>query len=240
MCDPLTIAGIALTGGSLAANTIANNKIQNARNDVMAAERIRQNRFDQEADALNAQSQNRYLDFEGQQGDRASELGQYFADQQIDAGNQNAAASDQMLVPQSGSDIVVREEAKKRDEARDFTNDLGMKLGNLRAFGDVMGTIGREQAKDASLIGQINKFKMGSQGVVPFELEGANSAGSGMKLLGDVLGLAGNLTMTAGLSKGQKFPDAPPTPAEDPWWGLRGKGESGNLYSLYKNKTGLF
>ena len=40
MCDPITIAGIALTVGSTVANTIAQNKVQAARNNAMAAERI--------------------------------------------------------------------------------------------------------------------------------------------------------------------------------------------------------
>lgn len=42
MCDPITIAGIALTAGSTIANTIAANRVQRARDDALAAERIRQ------------------------------------------------------------------------------------------------------------------------------------------------------------------------------------------------------
>ena len=141
MCDPITLTGIALAGGSLAANTIANNKIQNARNNVLATERLRQGRLDQEAQALNTQSQDRYVDFEGQQADRAGELGDYFAGQQIEAGNANTAANTEMIAPQSGSAVTVREEAKQRGKARDFTEQQGRALGDLRSFGDLLGDL---------------------------------------------------------------------------------------------------
>jgi hypothetical protein len=41
MCDPLTIAGVALTGLSTGLNAAAQSKVANAREDAMAAERIR-------------------------------------------------------------------------------------------------------------------------------------------------------------------------------------------------------
>lgn len=207
MCDPITIAGIALTAGSTVANTLATNKVQKARDDALAAERIRQSGYDQETSALNEQSRARYDDFGGQQDAKANELGQYFSGQQVDAGNQNAAATAETTVPQSGSDLVVREEAKQRGQARDYTDKTGAALGNLRAFGDVLGGISRDQARDASLIGQIGGFKTGSSNVVPLELDQANQAGSGLKLFGDILGLGGSIAVGKGLS-GKMVPSA--------------------------------
>lgn len=235
ICDPLTIAGIALTAGSTVANTMAQNKIQNARDDAMAAERIRQQSLNREAAALNTQSQDRYQDFSGQQDEKATQLGDYFAQQQIEAGDANAQNAAEMIMPQSGSNIVVQEEAKKRGEARDFTNKNAKNLGNLRAFGDVIGDIGRNQARDASLIGQIGGFKQGSSGVLPYELEAANSAGNGLKMFGDILNLGGGLAVNAGLSKGNYFPTAPSTPSA-----LSAPKQSKSLYDLYSSKKGLF
>lgn len=203
ICDPLTIAGIGLSVGSVAANTMAQSKVQKARDDALAAERIRQRGYDQETDALNAQSRDRYKDFAGQQDQKAQQLGDYFAGQKIEQGSANQAAAQEMAastVPQSSSNLVVAEEGKQKQKATDYAEAQGQALGNLRAFGDLMGDIGRKQARDASEIGQINSFKRGSSAVLPYELEAANSKGSGMKLFGDLLGMAGNVTTAAGLS----------------------------------------
>jgi len=204
MCDPITIAGAALLAGSTVANQVAANRVQKARDNAMAAERTRQNAFDQQAQALNTRSQDRYQDFSGQQDDKASELGQYFTDQQIEQGNANQQAVAEQTIPQSGSNVVVAEEAKQRGEARNYANQQGEALGELRSFGDLIGQIGRSQARDASEIGQIGGFKRGSSNVLPFELEAANSAGSGAQLFGDILGLGGSLAMGKGLSAGAK------------------------------------
>lgn len=219
MCDPLTIAGAALLAGSTVANQIGANRVARARDNAMAAERIRQGGLDDQAFALNEQSQDRYQDFGDQQADRAGELGQYFTDQQIEADN-NASAVAEQVIPQSGSNVVVAEEAKKRGEARAYANQQGEALGNLRSFGDLLGGIGREQARDAGQIGQIAGFKRGSANVLPFELEAANSAGSTAQMFGDILGLGGSVALGAGLSAG-----APA--AADPWAGMRSVGKMG-------------
>lgn len=213
MCDPLTIAGIALTAGSTIANTIGANRVQKARDDALAAERIRQRQLDQEAEALNVGARDRYENFEGKQEEKASQLGDYFTEQAAEAGAGNAAAAQSML-PTSGSAITVREEAKQRAGAKDFTDQQGQALGQMRSFGDLLGGIGRNQARDATTIGQIGGFKKGSSGIVPLELEAANSAGDGAKFFGDLMGLGGSLAMNAGLSSAKP----------DPWSGMRSIG----------------
>lgn len=205
MCDPITIAGIALTGASTVANTIAQGKVNSARNDALAAERIRQNSLDQEAEALNVQSRDRYNDFEGQQGDKASELGQYFTDQKIENSDANTAAVQEQVAPQSGSALTIREEGKQRGKADAYATQQGQALGNLRSFGDLLGGISREQAQDASMIGQIGGFKRGSSSITPLELEAANEKGAGLKIFGDVLGLGGSLLTSKGLGGQQTY-----------------------------------
>ncbi len=199
MCDPLTIAGVALTAGSTVANSMAASKVARAREDAMAAERIRQNGLDREAQALNVQSQDRYQDFSGQEEKAATKLADYFTGQQV------AEPSAEAALPTSASNVVVAEEQKQRAKARDFTDKTGTALGRLRAFGDVLGENSRLQARDASQIGQIGGFKRGSSNVMAYELDAANQKGNGLKLFGDVLGGLGGLSLNAGLSGATPF-----------------------------------
>lgn len=250
MCDPLTIGGIALSIGSTVANTMAQNKVQKARDEALAAERIRQNKLDQEAQALNVQSQDRYQGFEGKQEDRSKQLGDYFASQQIEANDAANAGTQAMVLPQSGSNVTVQEEAKQRGQARDFTDKTGAALGELRSFGDLLGGISRDQARDATQVGVLGGFKRGSSNVVPYELEAANQAGNGMKLFGDVLGLGGGLALNSGLS-GAKLPGLgggksavstfPSAPGASNFVGPNlQRPVSSSLYNLYNNKGGMF
>lgn len=196
MCDPLTIAGLALTAGSTVANYAANQKIQSARNDALAAERIRQKGFDREAEAVNATSQDRFTNVEGQVQQEATKLGDYFAGQ-----NATAPAADAMPTT-TGSNITVQEEARQRSKAKASTDASGRALGQLRSFGDVLGGISRGQARDAGQVAQIGGFKTGSSGVLPYELEAANSKGAGLQMLGDILGGLGSVAVPAGLMGG--------------------------------------
>lgn len=210
MCDPLSIAGLVMTVGSTVANTMAADQQAKARAAAMETERHRQGRLDQENEALNLTSRDRYEDFEGQQEERGSKLADYFTDGEATAeANQHAVNA---MLPTSGSDITVREEQKQSGLAKSFTDQQGQALGQLRAFGDVLGGIGRDQARDASSIGQINSFKRASSGIMPLELEAANQKGAGARMLGDVLGLGGGLLMNGGFggnSGVNYFPKAP-------------------------------
>jgi hypothetical protein len=196
MCTPLAIAGVALSAGSAVANAAAASKAASARNDALAAERIRQQGYDRETDALNLQSQDRYKDFEGQQDEKAATLGDYFAGQQTTEPTPAAA------LPTSQSTVTVQEEGKQRGIARDFTDKAGQALGDLRAFGDLLGGIGRLQARDASQIGQIGGFKRGSSNVLPIELDAASQQGGGLRTLGDILGGVGSAATSFGLGGG--------------------------------------
>lgn len=194
MCDPLTIAGIALTAGSTVMNSIGASKAAAARDDALAAERVRQKSLDSEAQTLNTQSQDRYQDFSGQQDAQSQQLGDFFQNQTV------AEPTTAEALPTSTSNITVQEEANQRAKARDFTGHQAAALGNLRAFGDLLGGIGRQQARDASLVGQIGGFKTGSSNVLPLELDEASHKGDGFKLFGDILGGLGSVATMGGMS----------------------------------------
>lgn len=197
MCDPITIAGAALTAISTGANAIAQNKVAAARNDALHAERIRQRGFDQEAAALNAHSQDQYQDFGGQQAQKSSSLADYFTQAQ-----QTPEPTAAQALPASSSNLVVNEEAAQRADARASTDKSAAALGQLRSFGDVLGDLSRTQARDAGYIGQIGSFKKGSSAVLPYELDAASQKANGLKLFADITGGLGSIGTAYGISKG--------------------------------------
>jgi hypothetical protein len=195
MCDPLTIAGIALSAGSTALNTVANNKAASARADALRAERTRQSGLDQQADAVNARSQGRYENFDEKQAQTASDLGSYLAAQTTP----EAAPAETAPIADT-SQITVQEEARQKGKARASTDATAVSLGNLRSFGDLLGEISRGQARDAGEIGQIGGFKAGYANVLPYDLEAAANKGAGLRTFADLAGGAGSLALGAGLS----------------------------------------
>lgn len=174
---------------------MAQNKIAGERKGAMTAERIRQRQLDQEASGINAQSQSRYNDFEGQQGDKAQQLGDYFGEQAPSTPNTEEA-------PASDSNIVNAEIKKQQGKSAAYGKQQDESLGQLRSFGDLMGGIGRLQARDASQIGILGDFKRNSANVLPLELDAANSAGNDLKLFGDIMGGLGSIGVSAGLGGG--------------------------------------
>ncbi len=196
MCDPLTIAGIALTAGATAANTVANNQVAQARADALAAERIRQQGLDQQAAAVNETARGRYDNFGDQQGQKSQELGDYLAAQSADTPAPTEA------VPTTSSNITVQEMNRQSAKAKGETNASAAAGGELRSFGDLLGNLSRSDARDAGTIGQIGGFKRGWAGVLPLTLEAAAQKGAGLRTLADVMGGFGSIATGAGLSGG--------------------------------------
>jgi hypothetical protein len=152
--------------------------------------------LDQEAQAVNTKSQDRYQNFEEQQGQKAATLADYFTGQEV------APPSTAEALPTSSSNITVQEQGKQKAAAKAFTDRTGTALGELRSFGDLLGSNSLLQGRDAGTIGQLGGFKRGSSNVLGYELEDANSAGNGLKLFGDLAGGFGGLATSAGLSGG--------------------------------------
>lgn len=197
MCDPLVIAGLALTAGSAVVNSIAAGEDARARDSVLAAERIRQNQYDQETAALNAQSQDRFVDFEPQMEAKQQSLGDYLETRIADP---NAAVPS--ALPSSSSGVVNQEREKRASEAQDFVDQQSGALAGLRSFGDLLGDISLLQGRDARQIGTVGGFKRGSQNVVPLELNQAAKAGDDMRLFADILGGVGSVATGYGIGGG--------------------------------------
>lgn len=196
MALPLAIP-LLFTAASVAANTMGANKAAKATSSALAAERARQNMLDGEAQALLAQSQNRYEDFGGQQDARESELAGMYTDA-LDAQPAKPIAG----LPQSDSGIVVQSDATANAEARGDATDRARRLAAFRGFGDLLGDTSRLQARDASQIGTLGSFKRGSQAVMPTELNAAGMKGAGLRQLGDMFNLAAGITTGPALAGG--------------------------------------
>lgn len=176
-------------------NTIAQKRVDNARSEVLATEAQRQRQFNREVEQLNTQSQDRYVGFDAQQDERANALADLFATDITDPNNATA-------VPASSSNIVNRETEARMSDAQDYVDQQSGAVAGMRSFGDLLGETSLLQARDASKVGQIGGFKVGSQGIVPYELDEANKAGDGLKLFGDVLRMGGSAVTGAGIGGG--------------------------------------
>lgn len=193
MCTPLILAGIALTAGSMVANNVAQGQIDNARSEVLATEARRQSGFNREVEQLNTQSQDRYVGFEPQQEQRATELADMFATDVTDPNS---------VMPGSSSNIVNKETDAQIGEAQGYVDQQSGALADMRSFGDMLGSNSLLQARDAGKINQVGGFKQGSQDIVPYELDDAGRSGDGMKMFADVLRLGGTVVTGAGIGGG--------------------------------------
>lgn len=196
--DPLTL--LLLGGGSTLASTFLNSgaqsSVDDARSGIINAERNRQAGFDAETGKLNDQSLGRYANFGDQMGARAGQLADFFKTPVTTPNTQYTQAP----LPPTSSDLVQREVNNKNNIAQAYVDHQGDTLANLRSFGDLFGTIGRGQARDAQLVGQIGGFKKGSSGVEQLELDNANRAGNTEKMWADIAAGLGKVGLTAGLS----------------------------------------
>lgn len=198
MVAPLLLAGLGV-GSSLLSSLFgssAQDEVNAARNQAIQAERGRQQGFDAEAAKINDTSLGRYSNFDTQQAAKVAQLADLFKTPVVTPNTPNTVAS----LPPVASGQVQREVDMKSGLANDYVNHQADTLANLRSFGDLMGGIGRGQARDAGSISQIGGFKKGSSGVEALELDAAGHAGDGKKAIGDILGGLGKVGLTAGLS----------------------------------------
>lgn len=194
MCTPILLAGAALAVGSAVANTVATNQQTSARNDVLAAERIRQNSYNAETTALNNQSRDRFVNFVPQQQQRAAQLGDILATRVTPDPNTTTGT----VLPSSTSSVVNQEQGKQEAKGQAYVDQQGAALANMRSFGDLLGEISTKQARDAGQIGQIGGFKQASNNVVPLELDNASHAGDMTKFIADILAGTGDLAISGG------------------------------------------
>lgn len=188
---------LLFAGGSTIANTIAADKQGEAIASAQNAERLRQKRFDTESLALNDKALNRYDDVPGQIDTKAGDLAAMFGE-----ASSEAPAEPIITTPTSSSNVVTSRETAAMGKAKSETDARAGQLGNLRAFGDVLGENSRLQGRDAGQLGLIGSMRRGSQGVLPMELEAAQYEGSGLRTLADILSAASMMSGSGGAGAG--------------------------------------
>lgn len=193
----LGLLPLLFMGGSIAANTIGANRQGRAIEGTLAAERARQQKFDNEAFALNDRMRDRYDDPTGDMAERSTKLADMYT-----AALDQPATEPVAALPQSDSNLVVASDATASADARADAEDNARRLGAFRGFGDYFGDMSRLQGRDSATLGQIGSFKRGSQSILPAELEAAQGKGRGWMMLGDILSAAGGIAgMPGGFSK---------------------------------------
>lgn len=193
----LPLLPLLFMGGSIAANTIGNRQAQKALAGAQAAERTRQRQFDNESFALNEAAQNRYADMPTKIETQAGNLAEMFA-----APTQEQPAQPVITTPETTSNVVTSRENAAVAKAKGETDARAANLGNLRAFGDILGDASRMQGRDAGQLGLIGSMRRGSQSILPLELEAAQNKGAGFRLLGDILSFAGGAFGPGGMMAG--------------------------------------
>lgn len=196
MVNPLI--PIALAVGSAGANYIGHKQAEDAREDALAAQRIRNRNLDKQSFAINDQSRERFENVDTQQAERSDSLADIFRSASAAAPAETTAP----VMPNSGNVVLQNRAREASDEAREFTDQRAEALADFRSFGDLFGSIGRAQARDAGELGMLGGFRRGSQSVLPLELDAASREGSNMRLLGDLLQMGSMMTTGPSLTKG--------------------------------------
>lgn len=196
--DPLTLAliGGGASLGSAFFNNQAQDQVDAARNAAIQTDRTQQAALDSQAKGITNQSLGRFSNFDTNMNADATKLSAMFNTPAATPTNPNLIAA----IPASTNDVVNREIANKGDLATAFGKQQGDALGKLRSFGDVMGGISRAQAGDTQAVGQLGNFKAGDTAVTQIALDNANRAGNTDAAIGNLLGGAGKVALTAGLS----------------------------------------
>src|SRR5690554_2558211 len=122
MALPLLPIALALTAGGIGANYMGARKADRAQADTMAAERIRQRGYDQQADAKNVEARDRFEEFEPDRDERAEDLTDLFL---ADAGS-----APDVLRP-AGDPVTVQRTADEASKRRDYTDQQGAARANL-------------------------------------------------------------------------------------------------------------
>lgn len=193
MCDPLSIAGAALSIGGMVAQNQGAKAAVSAREGVMNAEAARQAAIRDQQKATFDTSLNQ-LDQPAQQADLKKNQ-----DARAAAVNSIVTPTNP-AVPVTGSapTIVKSTIAKALSDALAYGKKQGIAQGNLAGYGDLNFDNGVNLARSGIRQAQLGNFSAGSSAVVPSELEAANRKGAGMRSFGQVLSGAGQLAGLGG------------------------------------------
>lgn len=199
MCEPVSLAllgtGLAATVGSTAMQSSAANQAASARNKALRQEMARQDAYRKQA----AQAFDRSL---ASQEKPVQETQQSQIQQDRQASLTNAVKAANEYAPTTGSapTEVNTEIARKLHQALTAGRQTAAQLARLGSFDSNQFANRIALNEQANKIGLAADFARGSANVLPYELNAANQEGANLRGFGDILGAAGGLATSAGLS----------------------------------------
>ena len=202
MCDPLTLAGLALTAGSFVASQVSQNQVSRERGNVALAESTRQEDLQRRAIGQVDAATERFTPEVLNQGIEQAAQARTERLQGNAAGAGDQSPND---LPLTGSaPRVVRETA-----ARELNRGLGegksfaARLGRLGAFGENQFQRNLDLGRLSETLGQIGTESRNSANIAPLEFQTANRKGDTAGGISDILGSLGsaaNLGSAAGFN----------------------------------------
>lgn len=195
MCEPTTttlaLTSLGLTAAGTAAQYAGAQKAKSAAEAVAHAEKLRQDKFKEEAKSLFDQS--------------LGESGANVTNENIgNAVEKRNAATDtavQEAVPTSvgstagaTSKTVADETSTRTAAGRNVASIYSKNKNPMNAVNDVNITDAIRNGRYLQDQGRIANFMSGSAGIVPIEMEAAKEKGSGLRAFGQILNTAGSLT----------------------------------------------
>lgn len=195
MCDPLSIAGAALSGVGTIAQMAGQQQQNHARQRVLNAERARQAEFERQS----SQTFNHSL---GEAGAPQDAERRAAAEAERTTENNAAVQGARPIQPPEGN--APQEVRDANDRALRGALSRGMqrasRYAHFGAYGDSQTGLNSTLARDAQWQSIFGGNAVRSAQIVPGELERANYAGSGLMGLGSLLSIGGRATGAYGAS----------------------------------------
>jgi hypothetical protein len=200
-------------------NQLQQNAIAHARNKVLGAENARQDQYASAATGYKDAAQ-QTLTRDAQEASRSN-----LADKRNSTIQGNISQDGSYDIPTAGSapSVIKTQLAKRISDALAAGRDRGSALAKLGSWNDLNFENGVNLTNSGSNINQLGNFATGSAGVVPLELQGANNAGAGFGLAGDILGVGGQFGAAYGAQNPTSWNDIFGAKTQGPSYGPYGK-----------------
>jgi hypothetical protein len=205
MCEPMSIAALALTAAGTAAQIQGQRQAKKAWNSAQSAENARQSAYQQEGMGYFDKALDRSQKAEQDKilGDATTKRG----DKYTGAVKDFDVNTDMLFGQQSAPEVVRNTVASKVQDAVDDQRLEGLRKALLDAWGDTQLQNAVANQRSGDKIGMVGRFANSSAGVLPLELEAAKGRGSGMRSLGSALQAGGMITGMAGAGSGISWGD---------------------------------
>lgn len=178
---------IAMMVAGTLAKMQSDSQQQKAREDVMAAENARQQGYQQEAAAVQDKA---VAGFDRAKQDATQEQ-QFVRRSDANVGALKSESPENIPISDSQPAVVKSTIARALNDAMTRGTDEAKAKARLGSFGDLQFVNGVDLNRSGQQQGQFGSFARGSSGVVPMEMQHANSAGGGMRTFGNLLQMGG-------------------------------------------------